>query len=117
MCDEKDILLDIYDALLIDIITFKNAKTRMEKIKTRMTLLNNNFFTINCNDPLFTAYIHTNEDAYNTTMLNLITLQSQLKRLITTNNCYHEWITDTIDIDPDTSKEICYCVKCEMSKS
>ena len=46
MCDEKDILLDIYDALLIDIVTFKNAKTRMEKIKTNMVSLNNNFFTL-----------------------------------------------------------------------
>ena len=31
MLDEKDLLIDIYDALLVDIITFKNAKTRMKQ--------------------------------------------------------------------------------------
>ena len=31
-------------------------------------------------------------------------------------NCKHEWITDSIDIDPDTSKTIEYCTKCKKSK-
>ena len=30
--------------------------------------------------------------------------------------CDHEWIDDVIDIDPDTSKHICYCIKCEVTK-
>ena len=29
------------------------------------------------------------------------------------NNCEHKWVNDLIDIDPDTSKEISYCCKCE----
>jgi hypothetical protein len=34
----------------------------------------------------------------------------------TKNNCEHEWVKDLIDIDPDRSKEICYCIKCELTK-
>ena len=30
--------------------------------------------------------------------------------------CDHEWVDDLIDIDPDTSKHICYCIKCEVTK-
>lgn len=30
--------------------------------------------------------------------------------------CKHEWIVDSIDIDPDRSKTIEYCKICELSK-
>jgi hypothetical protein len=30
--------------------------------------------------------------------------------------CNHEWITDSIDIDPDTSQTIEYCKICQVSK-
>jgi hypothetical protein len=29
------------------------------------------------------------------------------------NNCKHDFVIDLIDIDPDTSKNICYCKICE----
>ena len=28
----------------------------------------------------------------------------------------HQWVTDLIDITPDTSQTICYCLKCEATK-
>lgn len=31
--------------------------------------------------------------------------------------CIHEWIYDLIDISPDKSETICYCCKCELTKS
>jgi hypothetical protein len=33
------------------------------------------------------------------------------------NICVHEWIEDYIDICPETSQKICYCVKCEVTKT
>lgn len=30
--------------------------------------------------------------------------------------CDHEYVDDLIDIDPDKSIHICYCVKCELMK-
>lgn len=32
------------------------------------------------------------------------------------NNCNHDWTTDSIDIDPDTSKTIVYCTICKKTK-
>ncbi len=32
------------------------------------------------------------------------------------NICAHEWTTDYIDISPELSQKICYCVKCEVTK-
>jgi len=31
--------------------------------------------------------------------------------------CVHEWIEDYIDITPELSQNICYCIKCEVTKS
>jgi hypothetical protein len=30
-------------------------------------------------------------------------------------HCQHEIVYDSIDIDPDKSVDICYCVKCETT--
>ena len=32
------------------------------------------------------------------------------------NICRHEWIIDYIDISPELSQTICYCVNCEVTK-
>jgi hypothetical protein len=31
--------------------------------------------------------------------------------------CFHEWVIDLIDIDPDRSQRITYCKHCEFTKS
>jgi hypothetical protein len=30
-------------------------------------------------------------------------------------HCQHEIVNDSIDINPDKSMDICYCVKCEIT--
>jgi hypothetical protein len=45
--------------------------------------------------------------------------KSQLRRvrsITAKNECKHEYITDTIDIDPEKSQQITYCVFCESTK-
>lgn len=32
------------------------------------------------------------------------------------NICEHLWFEDYIDITPELSQKICYCVKCEVTK-
>ena len=32
------------------------------------------------------------------------------------NICVHEWVNDYIDISPELSQKICYCIKCEVTK-
>jgi hypothetical protein len=41
---------------------------------------------------------------------------SRIQHLIFKNQCNHEYITDTIDITPEKSQEITYCVLCESMK-
>jgi len=48
----------------------------------------------------------------------LETKQELLKKIenVIYKNCEHNWIDDWIDIDPDTSKHIIYCLHCELQK-
>jgi len=56
---------------------------------------------------LNTVHISIQDDAYR----NIIKLiDSYLE-----TNCNHEYVDDMIDIDPDTSKNIRYCIHCEHS--
>jgi hypothetical protein len=55
----------------------------------------------------------------NTTLYSLeIFVKTYLEDYVPTNilNCDHEFIFDSIDIDPDRSKQICYCSKCHKTK-
>lgn len=38
------------------------------------------------------------------------------KNIVINSICCHEWIIDYIDISPELSQKICYCVKCEVTK-
>jgi len=46
---------------------------------------------------------------------HVIVLNEKLSQKIV-SLCKHDWITDTIDIDPDTSKTIEYCKICQHSR-
>lgn len=49
-------------------------------------------------------------------ILELIDLLVESTSNHTPPTCSHEWVTDLIDITPDNSQMICYCVKCETCK-
>jgi hypothetical protein len=115
MNDENEILQDIYVDLLIGIAYFTNSELRTDKIMSKIHSLDNNYFNEKFNDPFLIQYLSACKDDSKKCIQNLINLQSRVKHQLT-NKCDHEWTNDTIDIDMDTSKEICYCVKCELSK-
>jgi hypothetical protein len=48
--------------------------------------------------------------------LRIVTSISNSVNDIINNLCNHDYIYDTIDIDLDTSKTICYCSVCGISK-
>lgn len=117
MNNETDILLSLFKDLHCNIENIKASKNRVIQIKNSINSLNNNFFEVNCNDRLLTQYLHMFDDTetYNESITNLETLIKYVENHIK-NKCNHEWIKDLIDIDPDRSKEICYCVKCEITQ-
>lgn len=117
MKDETDILLSIYNDIRINIEHIKNHKLRIMQIQKDIDLLNNNFFSLKCNNNLFTDYLSmfTDDDIYTSLLINLETLENETKNRIK-NRCNHEWIDDHIDIDFDKVEYICYCVKCEITK-
>ena len=93
--------------------------------------MENNFFsdekTITKLESQFENIIHTITELLNTDqVINRNCLKdvqdnckSQLRRVRSIcfkNECKHEYITDTIDITPEKSQQITYCVFCESTK-
>ena len=54
---------------------------------------------------------YLNLPTYENTNNYLQLVEEQIK-----NKCQHNYVTDDIDIDPDTSIRICYCSICEHTK-
>ena len=54
--------------------------------------------------------------------MNAVTILNKKKEFLEkinkyiSDNCEHEWVNDTIDIDVEKSKQITYCYKCETNK-
>lgn len=117
MDNEIYILLDLFKDLHCNMEHIKASKNRVKQIKNSINSLNNNFFEVKCNNHLLSEYLRMFEDTetYNELVINLETLIKQVEHHIK-NRCEHEWVNDIIDIDPDTSQHICYCVKCEITK-
>ena len=109
-------MFDIFKDLIINIKNIKDTKSRLDKIKDNIKTHDNNFFDIKCNDELL-QYINVfeNQEIYDDLIINLEVLKNEIQTHIK-NNCEHEWINDSIDIDPDRSRDICYCVKCDLTK-
>lgn len=117
MNSEFDILIDIYADLSNNLEHIKSSKNNMLRIKNCITGLDNNYFDTNFDSRLLTEYMNMFDsiETYNELINNLDTLKLFIKNKIS-NICNHEWVYDTIDINPDRSQNICYCVKCEVTK-
>lgn len=115
--NEIDILLNLYKDLHSNIEYIKSSKNRVLQIKNSINTIDNNFFEIKCNDSLLSQYLNMFEDTetYNRLIINLEILIKDVHDHIK-HKCDHEWIDDLIDIDPDRAQNICYCVKCEITK-
>jgi|688.fasta_scaffold915792_2 hypothetical protein len=117
MSNELNILNDIYSNICNNIQHIKSSKNDILRIKDSIKNLNNTYFETQCTSTLLTKYINmfdsveTCDDIIN----NLDTLKLFIKNKAN-DVCNHEWINDTIDINPDMSLNICYCVKCEVTK-
>ena len=54
--------------------------------------------------------------------MNAVTILNKKKEFLEkinkyiSDNCEHEWVNDTIDIDVEKSQQITYCYKCETNK-
>ena len=117
MNNEHDILVCIYADIFSNIEHIKTSTLRIQQINTAIQNLNNNYFDNECDNLLLKEYLNMfNDDNFNNEMIDkLKNLKNYIKNKIN-NKCEHEWVNDTIDIDPDRSEEICYCVKCEVTK-
>ena len=117
MNSEFDILMDIYADLSHNLEHIKSSKNNMIRIKNSITGLDNNYFETKCDYKLLDEYMNMFDsiETYNELINNLDTLKLFIKNKIN-NICNHEWVHDTIDVDPERSINICYCVKCEVSK-
>ena len=117
MNTEIDIIMNMYNDVTNNLENIKTSKLRLTKIVNDIKNIDNNYFDVQCDYELFKTYLNTynNVEEYDNLINNLETLKTFFKFQIT-NKCEHEWITDLIDIDPDRSQLICYCVKCEITK-
>lgn len=116
MVNELNILLTIYTDILSNIDNIISHRVRIQKIKNSINNLNNNYFEVKDNE-LLLQYLneYDDKDNYEKIINKLETLKNYVGNKIT-NRCEHEWVNDLIDIDPDRSQEICYCIKCDVTK-
>ena len=117
MDNEIDILTDIYADVINHIEYVKTSRKRIMNINNSIQFVDNNYFDIICNDELLKRYLNVcdNVKECNEVICDLYRLKDSIKDKIK-DKCEHDWVNDTIDINLDSSKNICYCVKCEITK-
>ena len=119
MSSEFNILINIYTDLKNNIDNIKHAQYNFLQIKNNIENFNNDYFKKYCSDELFQNYLQIYENIdyedYNKHIEKLELIKENIE-LKLQNLCNHEWVEDLIDINPEKSKYICYCVKCEVTR-
>lgn len=113
---EKNILPLILETTEQFLKSLNDLKNQITDININMSKLNNTYFTQDQDKEFYTKYNSLYELE---SLQNLTLLVEEFKYIVDNkleNVCDHEWVEDYIDIDPDRSKKICYCVKCNVTK-
>ena len=114
---EINVLMDIYADLCRHIEYMNKTKQTLTTINNKINMLDNNYIDNKCNHSLFSNYFGMldNYDEYEESLNDFKTLKNEIINIIK-NICNHEWVEDDIDINPEASQRICYCVKCDATK-
>jgi hypothetical protein len=113
---EKNILPLILETTEQFLKSLCDLKNNIHNINISINKLNNTYFTEHQDKDFYTKYNSLYELE---SLQNLSLFVEEFKNIVENkleNICDHEWIEDYIDIDPDRSKKICYCVRCNVTK-
>lgn len=115
--NEIDILLKFYIEICNNLDQIKNSKQRIININEEIKSINNNYFESNSNKKLINDLLNLYEDKikYDKIINDFNSIKIIIEDKIR-NICSHDWIYDSIDINPEYSQTICYCQKCEVTK-
>ena len=112
--NEFKILIDLHTIISDNIEHLNNTKNRISNIKKRINGINNTYFNMY---GTFLVDMLSNEtkDDYDSSLKYFDEIKTHIETKIQTL-CKHEWVNDYIDLDADKGRNICYCVKCEITK-
>jgi nitrate reductase NapAB chaperone NapD len=115
MTTEQTILCEIDKTVYHLLIEIYSTIIKVKEIKQSIDKIDNTYFyeeENNVKEKLIQIF-------EGETIKDLTKTLSEYRDIIELNiesTCVHKWILDTIDIDPDRSKQICYCNICGISK-
>lgn len=112
MSNENEILLNIYEMTNLFLIQVYRTRLNIAKIKYDICKLNNNYFD---NNP-YSSDLLIIDEMYLTCLTERLTNYKNNIEETLNNMCEHDWTHDYIDISPELSQKICYCVKCEVTR-
>lgn len=112
---EHTILLDM-KSCANNLLTFQEIKNKQEKIQHNIDNLKNNYFVKN--SEIYTKYLDNFSESKNekSSITNDIFLFIKDLDCAIANLCVHEWIHDSIETGAESSENIVYCYKCELTK-